>query len=88
MIGQVFGRLTVIAFSHFGENYGRGCLKWWLCKCECGNRHTASSQVLRRNKNGCKSCGCLRREMARTKLKKGHATLTRRAAERRMVAVE
>lgn len=51
--GQVFGKLTVVEFSHSdGRSY-------WLCKCECGKTKTVRSSSLRRKKRPVRSCGCL-----------------------------
>ena len=56
--GQRFGRLTVIE---------RDSGSTWRCLCDCGNEHFAASGSLR---NGnVKSCGCLRRELARDRRK-------------------
>lgn len=53
LTGQKFGRLTVI---HRVENdkYGK---PRWLCKCDCGNEHYATTHNLR--SGHVKSCGCL-----------------------------
>ena len=64
LIGQRFGKLTVIKLSHLN--------KWgqthWLCKCDCGNNHIASGSHL---KNGnIKSCGCYQKEQASIQGKK------------------
>lgn len=32
LTGKIFGRWTVIKFSH-----RNGQSKYWLCRCECGN---------------------------------------------------
>lgn len=53
LIGQKFGKLTVIKI---GENRGKSTSEFWLCKCDCGNENTVSSQHLRENQ--VKSCGC------------------------------
>lgn len=52
LIGQRFGRLTVI--ERAGSNkYGRAM---WLCKCDCGTESVKQGKLLL---NGhCKSCGC------------------------------
>ncbi len=48
-----FGRLTVLSRS---ENSKQG-QAMWLCLCDCGNKHTVKSIILRRGIS--KSCGCL-----------------------------
>lgn len=50
--GHVFGRLTVIGYSH-KEGYGKHA---WLCECQCGNRVTKITDYLRAGKS--RSCGC------------------------------
>jgi hypothetical protein len=52
LIGQQFGRLTVIAFSHSDER------AMWVCRCECGNEKLVASKLLTAGQT--KSCGCLR----------------------------
>lgn len=61
---QKFGRLTVV------KNVGKDKFNryMWLCKCDCGNDKIVMSIYL---KNGdTKSCGCLRKEMLKQKMKK------------------
>jgi len=58
LIGQKFGRLTVIRFAGKSK-YHIAC---WLCECDCGNVITTRGSCL---KNGsAQSCGCLRKENA------------------------
>jgi len=53
LIGQKFGRLTVIKFSHIDKSGHT----YWKCKCDCGNETIVQGSSL---KNGnTKSCGCL-----------------------------
>jgi hypothetical protein len=56
LIGQKFGRLTVL--SRAGVTDSRRAK--WLCRCECGNTATATTDVLRNGHT--KSCGCLWRK--------------------------
>lgn len=58
MIGQKFGRLTVIRQVK-SDKYGRSC---WLCKCDCGNEKIIGGTNLRNGNS--KSCGCLANELA------------------------
>lgn len=51
--GQVFGRLTVLGFSHVERNLAR-----WICRCECGKELIMRGASLRNGES--KSCGCLR----------------------------
>lgn len=59
MIGQKFGKLTVIEFDHT-ENHR----KYWKCKCDCGNIKIARQEHLKEGK--VKSCGCIRRGRPQT----------------------
>lgn len=53
LLGQVFGRLTVISKKE-------GVGSYWNCLCECGTEHTVKAQPLKEGKS--KSCGCLQKE--------------------------
>jgi len=56
LIGQVFGKLTVISLDHKKDNR-----RFLLCKCECGNTKVVREDKL---KSGhIKSCGCLWNEI-------------------------
>ena len=59
LIGQKFGRLTVIKEAEERASNGQ---MMWVCKCECGKEVTVKSQSLREGKT--KSCGCLQKEIA------------------------
>lgn len=75
LTGQVFGRLTVIEFSHKNK-HGNLC---WLCKCECGNTKIITASALKGGLT--KSCGCLRKEIVRKPYKtKGKTKNNRRKA--------
>ena len=52
MVGQKFGRLTVI--ERVGSNKGGDAT--WLCACECGNETVVTGANLR--SGGTRSCGC------------------------------
>jgi hypothetical protein len=54
LTGQVFGRLTVVEFSHVKA----GRYMMWLCRCECGVFKDVPSYSLVRGTT--RSCGCLR----------------------------
>lgn len=56
LIGQMFGRLTVIATA---EN--QGSHRRWLCQCECGAQKEVIHGSLKRGL--IRSCGCLRKEV-------------------------
>lgn len=55
LVGQVFGRLTVIKQVD-GDTQGTR----WLCSCECGETTTVSGKMLMSGNT--KACGCLRNE--------------------------
>jgi len=57
MIGEKFGRLTVMS-----ESEKQGIHRAWNCSCECGGTKTALGTNLRRGLTG--SCGCLHKERA------------------------
>lgn len=61
--GRVYGRVTVISYSHTKNGHA-----YWNLKCTCGNTHIASSGSLKIGY--VKSCGCLRREATRLARKK------------------
>jgi len=56
LVGQRFGRLTVIEFSH-ADKYRDAC---WKCKCDCGEETITTSGNLKGGHT--KSCGCLQKE--------------------------
>lgn len=67
LVGQIFGRLTVLEDA--GRNSRRRVM--WRCRCLCGKETTVSSGCLRTG--GTRSCGCLRREiLAKKQLIHGH----------------
>lgn len=43
LVGQKFGRLTVIERDTKYEKSVRGNSAYWRCKCDCGNYKTVSS---------------------------------------------
>lgn len=60
LTGKKFGRLTVIKRTDNGN-----CKQVrWICKCDCGNTHVASTASLRSGHS--KSCGCLNAEVHRS----------------------
>ena len=62
IVGNVYGRLTVVDFV--GQNKHGHSL--WSCRCVC-NQATVTSK-LQLHKGLTRSCGCLRRETARATL--------------------
>lgn len=57
LLGQRFGRLTVIALAD-KKSVRNYC---WTCQCDCGSHVVVPSGTLR--KGATRSCGCLMREM-------------------------
>jgi len=57
MIGQTFGRLTVIEAAAGKTRSGE--LRW-RCSCACGSEHVTTGVLLRSGRT--KSCGCFQRE--------------------------
>ena len=53
LVGQKFGRLTVISLDHIERRS-----RYWLCVCECGNKKVA--RECRLISGRIKSCGCRR----------------------------
>jgi hypothetical protein len=61
LLGQRFGRYTVIAFAGSVRAKGyRGTRRTWLCRCDCGNERVVPTCNLRTGNS--KSCGCYKRE--------------------------
>ena len=58
LIGQRFGRLTVIEKTS-ARKHGNIV---WKCLCDCGNEHFAYTNLL--TSGGCQSCGCRQKENA------------------------
>ena len=62
IIGQRFGRLTVVSF---GKPYiwnGKVREYYMVCRCDCGNTVEIRRSSLFNTKTGTKSCGCLHSE--------------------------
>ena len=70
LIGQKFGRLTVISFNEeVSKQKGYSC---WNCKCDCGNEKVIRGNSL---KNGhTTSCGCYQKEKVGEATRKGETT--------------
>ena len=54
LVGQVFGKLTVLQLMESSRDGSR----LWQCVCECGNAYQATSRHLNRANNNVRSCGC------------------------------
>lgn len=63
LVGQQFGRLTVIAYAGLDQHNNA----LWQCQCACGKSHIVAGYTLTRGKS--RSCGCLDQE-ARERPKK------------------
>lgn len=75
LIGQNFGRLTVI---ERGDNNKSGAVQW-ICQCICGNKTIATANNLQNHST--QSCGCLAREITiKRSTIHGH-TITKRTKE-------
>jgi hypothetical protein len=61
MIGQRFGRLTVLRYDHTDRQYH----KYYLCACDCGNQTVVKASRLRSGTRATRSCGCLHLETLR-----------------------
>jgi len=61
LIGRKFGRLTVMK-RHEGESTKNSS---WLCLCNCGQKRVVTRPNLINNHS--KSCGCLSRELTKTR---------------------
>ena len=64
LIGQVFGRLTVIEEGAGKTSISGRKRTTWVCQCSCGNTVETQTASLRGGKT--KSCGCLAKEIKTT----------------------
>lgn len=62
LTGQKFGRLTVL-YRDETKPKGHQCKVYWVCRCDCGNTKSISSDKLRSGET--QSCGCLQKERAK-----------------------
>jgi len=66
LVGQIFGNLKVVEFSHIHKSPCGHSISYWKCECKCGNIRVAGIGDLRRkDRYGTMSCGCLGKEMRR-----------------------
>jgi len=78
LIGKQFDRLTVLAY--LGKRLREGRIRYVMkCRCSCGEIHVATADSLRTG--DCRSCGCLRRELARQRAAVGRAAYAKQARE-------
>jgi hypothetical protein len=67
LVGQTFGRLTVLSFiGTFGTRVRGGSHRTYLCRCECGKELPVKSVAL--TQSWTKSCGCFRRDKMRQRM--------------------
>ena len=66
LIGQKFGKLTVISLNEEASKQDGG-RSHWNCKCDCGNEKVVSGINLRRGSTT--SCGCYSKELTSKRLK-------------------
>lgn len=59
LVGQKFGRWTVIEYSHSVNRK-----PYWLCECECGTIKSVRQESLRSGRST--SCGCYHNEKAKS----------------------
>src|SRR5262245_15162122 len=76
LTGRRFGRGTVLALHPERRRYGEGSshptvFAVWLCHCDCGTERLVLGIRLRSGRS--RSCGCLKREKTRERIKHGHA---------------
>ena len=66
LIGQKFGRLTVIGKAKSKDHKH----SYWLCKCSCGKQKIVRADSLKAGHT--LSCGCYQKEIAAQKARKEH----------------
>lgn len=66
LTGYKTGLLTVIGLD---EEKSTPDVKYWLCKCECGNIISVSRSALLRGDKSTQSCGCVRLSHGEEKIK-------------------
>lgn len=68
IIGRRFGRLIVIDRR---QKNAKGRFAVWNCKCDCGTEWAAAGRHLK--SGAVRSCGCLRREVSRSRMAEMHS---------------
>lgn len=56
MVGRVYGKLTVISFSHYHRQPSGKAISYWSCSCSCGGDKVVSRRELVHGDTV--SCGC------------------------------
>jgi len=62
LIGQKFGRLTVVEKLDSRASNRSGKMRYWRCECECGSGITLEFPTGRLTSGNVKSCGCYQKE--------------------------
>ena len=65
LVGQRFGRLTVVSLNEEVSKQKKG--SYWNCKCDCGNEKVVWSRHLKSGDTT--SCGCYSKEMKSNKMR-------------------
>ena len=60
LVGQKYGRLTVITFLESRRKKDREKIRYWRCQCDCGNFVEVPTAALKSDNT--QSCGCLHLE--------------------------
>lgn len=68
LVGEKFGKLTVIAFAGVKKYDNGNMYSQWLCQCDCGNTFTTLGVTLKYG--SVKSCGCLKKESAQERARR------------------
>lgn len=63
LTGQRYGRLVVVDYYKSKKDAKGKPIRYWKCRCDCGNIVNTCTNNLRRGNT--KSCGCLRRDKTR-----------------------
>src|SRR4051812_36443356 len=74
MVGRRFGMLVVIRESHVTRIPSGQKLRYWLCKCDCGNEKAVTHSNL--TSGNVRSCRCLQKKLAGDRLFKHGMTRT------------
>lgn len=81
LTGAVYGKLTVLT-REGKDKWGSAC---WLCQCECGNKHIATTRNLRTRDTT--SCGCKGKVKIDVGQKYGFLTIIEKMPQQRHQAI-
>lgn len=85
LVGQRFGRLTVLKRSEDHVTAGGRKLVTYACVCDCGNEKIVRADKLR--KGSTRSCGCIVREKSKISIKNAANTAVENKRKRRAALV-